>query len=99
MIANKKRKLSKSAPAPSVPKLRSPSPEVTPPAHIEDEVQPKSFQDLGVIDSLCEACTALGYKSPTPIQVEAIPLALQGRDLIGKLSYDIVEAVEPCEVF
>lgn len=44
---------------------------------------PKSFQDLGIIDSLCNACTALGYKSPTPIQSEAIPLALQGRDIIG----------------
>ncbi|SLM39747.1 atp-dependent rrna helicase rrp3 [Lasallia pustulata] len=47
------------------------------------EDSPKSFQDLGVIDSLCEACTALGYRAPTPIQREAIPLALQGRDLIG----------------
>ena len=43
----------------------------------------KSFKDLGVIDSLCDACTALGYKAPTPIQNEAIPLALEGRDLIG----------------
>jgi ATP-dependent RNA helicase DDX47/RRP3 len=43
----------------------------------------RSFRDLGIIDSLCEACIALGYKSPTPIQNEAIPLALQGRDLIG----------------
>ncbi|KAL9135865.1 MAG: hypothetical protein Q9175_002929 [Cornicularia normoerica] len=43
----------------------------------------KSFQDLGIIPSLCDACTALGYKAPTPIQTEAIPLALQGRDLIG----------------
>lgn len=43
----------------------------------------ESFQGLGVIDSLCDACTALGYKAPTPIQNEAIPLALQGRDLIG----------------
>lgn len=43
----------------------------------------KNFQDLGIIDSLCNACTALGYKSPTPIQSEAIPLALQGRDIIG----------------
>ena len=47
------------------------------------EEVPKSFQDLGIIDSLCDACTALGYKAPTPIQREAIPLALQGRDLIG----------------
>ncbi|KAI9879385.1 MAG: ribosomal RNA processing protein [Pleopsidium flavum] len=43
----------------------------------------KSFKELGIIDSLCEACTALGYKAPTPIQTESIPLALQGRDLIG----------------
>lgn len=43
----------------------------------------KTFKDLGVIDPLCEACVALGYKVPTPIQAEAIPLALQGRDLIG----------------
>ena len=43
----------------------------------------KSFEDLGIIDSLCEACKALGYKLPTPIQVESIPPALQGRDVIG----------------
>ncbi|KAL8702341.1 MAG: hypothetical protein Q9224_000043 [Gallowayella concinna] len=42
-----------------------------------------TFQDLGVIDSLCDACTKLGYKTPTPIQKESIPLALQGRDIIG----------------
>lgn len=40
-------------------------------------------QCQGIIDQLCDACTALGYKSPTPIQTEAIPHALQGRDLIG----------------
>ncbi len=44
---------------------------------------PKSFHDLGIIDPLCDACARLNYKSPTPIQSEAIPLALQGRDLIG----------------
>ncbi|QSZ29079.1 hypothetical protein DSL72_003589 [Monilinia vaccinii-corymbosi] len=43
----------------------------------------KSFKELGIVDSLCEACDALGYKAPTPIQRESIPLALQGRDLIG----------------
>ena len=42
-----------------------------------------SFQELGIIDALCEACTSLGYKAPTPIQREAIPVALQGKDVIG----------------
>ncbi|KAF7854210.1 hypothetical protein EAF04_010507 [Stromatinia cepivora] len=49
----------------------------------EEEEVAKSFKDLGIVDSLCEACDTLGYKAPTPIQRESIPLALQGRDLIG----------------
>ncbi|MDI1493064.1 MAG: ribosomal RNA processing protein [Ramalina farinacea] len=48
-----------------------------------NETSTLTFKELGIIESLCEACTALGYKTPTPIQKEAIPLALQGRDLIG----------------
>ncbi|KAF7122824.1 hypothetical protein CNMCM5793_000934 [Aspergillus hiratsukae] len=47
------------------------------------ETRPKTFKDLGIIDQLCEACETMGYKAPTPIQAESIPLALQGRDLIG----------------
>ncbi|CAZ86294.1 unnamed protein product [Tuber melanosporum] len=43
----------------------------------------KSFKELGVMDSLCEACENLGYKNPTSIQVESIPVALEGKDLIG----------------
>uniref|UniRef100_A0A8C9FGV7 RNA helicase n=1 Tax=Pavo cristatus TaxID=9049 RepID=A0A8C9FGV7_PAVCR len=43
----------------------------------------RSFKDLGVTDVLCEACDQLGWKVPTKIQVEAIPVALQGRDIIG----------------
>ncbi|KAN0068506.1 P-loop containing nucleoside triphosphate hydrolase protein [Elaphomyces granulatus] len=48
-----------------------------------DEDPPKTFRDLGVLESLCEACDSLGYTKPTPIQAQSIPLALQGRDLIG----------------
>lgn len=38
---------------------------------------PKTFKELGLIPQLCEACETLGYKAPTPIQAESIPLALQ----------------------
>merc|ERR1711964_608496 len=48
-----------------------------------DKEASKTFKDLGIVDELCDACTALGYKAPTPIQVESIPLALQNRDLIA----------------
>lgn len=43
----------------------------------------KTFSDLGVNDILCEACTRLGWKTPTQIQTEAIPLGLEGKDVIG----------------
>ncbi|KAB8068085.1 P-loop containing nucleoside triphosphate hydrolase protein [Aspergillus leporis] len=49
----------------------------------ETNQTPKTFQELGLIEQLCEACVSMGYKAPTAIQAEAIPLALQGRDLIG----------------
>ena len=34
----------------------------------------------GVTEVLCEACAALGWKTPTKIQQEALPLAFEGRE-------------------
>ena len=42
------------------------------------------FDALGLGDALVKAVTALGYEEPTPIQREAVPLLLTGRDLIGQ---------------
>ncbi|XP_039292457.1 probable ATP-dependent RNA helicase DDX47 [Nilaparvata lugens] len=42
-----------------------------------------TFKDLGVNDVLCEACESLKWTAPTKIQKEAIPVALQGKDVIG----------------
>jgi len=42
------------------------------------------FDALGLGDALVKAVTALGYEEPTPIQREAIPHLLAGRDLIGQ---------------
>ncbi|KAK3400304.1 ATP-dependent rRNA helicase rrp-3 [Sordaria brevicollis] len=53
------------------------------PEQEETETVKKSFKDLGIVDALCEACDRLGYKNPTPIQEQSIPLALQNRDIIG----------------
>ncbi|KAM9671333.1 putative ATP-dependent RNA helicase DDX47 isoform 2-T2 [Trichechus inunguis] len=58
------------------------SPTEAPQPAVEDE-ETKTFKDLGVTDVLCEACDQLGWTKPTKIQIEAIPLALQGRDIIG----------------
>ncbi|OAA72968.1 ATP-dependent rRNA helicase RRP3 [Akanthomyces lecanii RCEF 1005] len=49
----------------------------------EEEVQAKTFKELGIVEALCESCEALGYKTPTGIQAKSIPVALEGRDVIG----------------
>jgi len=43
-----------------------------------------TFASLGIAPALVEALTALGYEEPTPIQREAIPPLLAGRDLLGQ---------------
>lgn len=42
-----------------------------------------SFADLNLLPQLLDAVRDAGYTEPTPIQQQAIPLALSGRDLIG----------------
>jgi ATP-dependent RNA helicase DeaD len=42
------------------------------------------FEDLGLSPPLLEALAHLGYERPTPIQEQAIPALLEGRDVIGQ---------------
>ena len=42
------------------------------------------FEALGLAESLVRAVTALGYEEPTPVQREAIPLILSGKDLLAQ---------------
>jgi len=42
-----------------------------------------SFDKLGLIEPLRRAIAAEGYTTPTPIQARAIPLAVEGRDILG----------------
>jgi ATP-dependent RNA helicase RhlE len=43
----------------------------------------QTFSTLGVAEPLLRALTAENYLTPTPIQTEAIPLILSGRDVLG----------------
>lgn len=47
------------------------------------ETSDKTFAELGLVDVLCEACDKVGWKKPSKIQAEAIPVALTGSDVIG----------------
>jgi ATP-dependent RNA helicase DeaD len=42
------------------------------------------FASLGLGPALVAAVAALGYEEPTPIQREAIPVLLSGRDMLGQ---------------
>jgi ATP-independent RNA helicase DbpA len=42
------------------------------------------FAALGLSASLCQVLAELGFVVPTPIQAQAIPVLLAGRDLIGQ---------------
>ncbi|MDP0489605.1 MAG: DEAD/DEAH box helicase [Verrucomicrobiota bacterium JB023] len=42
-----------------------------------------SFAELGLSEPVLRAISEKGYENPTPIQAQAIPLILQGKDLTG----------------
>ncbi|WP_304427165.1 DEAD/DEAH box helicase [uncultured Adlercreutzia sp.] len=42
-----------------------------------------TFADLGLSDNALSAVEKLGYTEPTPVQAQAIPFALEGRDIIA----------------
>lgn len=42
------------------------------------------FSDLGISVEILRAVEEMGYTTPSPIQLQAIPFVLEGRDLIGQ---------------
>ena len=43
-----------------------------------------AFADLGLSESTLLALQDVGYEKPSPIQEQAIPPMLEGRDVIGQ---------------
>ena len=79
---------------------------VTPAKTFSESVTPaKSFSDFPLSPSTRSAVAGMGITSPTPIQVQAIPVLLEGRDVIGQartgsgktlaFSLPIVERCDP----
>ena len=60
-----------------------PPEEVTSQADPQEIVIDTSFSTLGLADALLRAVAEQGYTTPTPIQAQAIPFILAGRDLLG----------------
>ena len=66
-----------------------------------------TFADLGLSPSTLKALDDVGYEQPSPIQEQAIPVMLQGRDMIGQaqtgsgktaaFGLPMVEHVDPSE--
>lgn len=65
----------------SAPVRHEPATEPTSPDPTDEA---SAFADLGLRTELLSALSALGYEEPTPIQREAIPPLLAGRDLLGQ---------------
>ena len=60
-----------------------PAPESAPDAGEGDEPTDR-FDDFGLSPELMESITAIGYQTPTPIQVKTIPVMLTGQDVIAQ---------------
>ncbi|RAN32258.1 hypothetical protein HY3_02730 [Hyphomonas pacifica] len=54
-----------------------------PPCARIESIELTQFTDLGLAEPILRAIKAEGYTKPTPIQAEAIPTLLTGRDLVG----------------
>jgi superfamily II DNA/RNA helicase len=54
------------------------------PLPVETPVEPPTFAELGARDEIVQALAAGGIERAFPIQAQCLPLALQGRDLIGQ---------------
>ena len=56
-------------------------------AGLEDDVEPLPirtvFADLGLSEPILRGIAEMGYLHPTPIQEQAIPMVLMGRDVLG----------------
>ena len=67
----------------------------------------KTFSEFGLEPKVLRAITEMGFEESTPIQEKAIPIALEGKDLIGQaqtgtgktaaFSIPLIQSIDPSE--
>ncbi len=50
---------------------------------LKQDEQFDTFEKLGLSPEVLRAVSDLGYETPTPIQLQAIPVILDGEDMFG----------------
>ncbi|MEA2255369.1 MAG: ATP-dependent helicase DeaD, partial [Solirubrobacteraceae bacterium] len=70
-------------------------------------MQMTAFADLGLSEPTLQALQDVGYEQPSPIQEQAIPVLMEGRDMIGQaqtgsgktaaFGLPMIEHVDPTE--
>lgn len=51
---------------------------------VEQKSEANTFASLGLESRLLQAITKQNFQTPTPVQQKAIPLALEGRDVLAR---------------
>jgi ATP-dependent RNA helicase DeaD len=73
------------ATAPAGPDARAPIGDIESRVENWEEVfEEQTFRDLKLRESVCRGTDAMGFKHPTKIQAELVPLVLRGRDVLGQ---------------
>ena len=51
----------------------------------------KTFQEMDFPESLAHTLNHMDFKEPTPVQAQAIPLAIEGRDILGSAQLELAK--------
>lgn len=54
------------------------------PPNVQENKTSQTFEDLGLDSRILQAIAKEGFISPTPVQAQSVPLALEGKDILGQ---------------
>lgn len=95
--------------APDFEDAPEPAPQDMPPVHHDKIELPEAFAKLGLEPSILYALAEIHFKTPSEIQEKLIPVALEGRDVLGQartgtgktaaFGLPILQKIDPTQAF